>query len=241
MAQATKEDSKYVVEQLDRSPGADPVSCINQLLSEQSRKGYRLVAAGGSALVDGGPYFIFKKTANADQDNYLIEELQIHDLIAATDSVEEILEERLSGSWLPVLVMDVATANPIVVYRQAPRICSDARLNFIDVPDSPFQSTDEAVNQELMIQQIQNNLMLACAMEGRSHLILVMVSNQIEYPFEYAVESTSGGVFSIQPHPVIDLIDKRSAGGWEVCGLFEDASMTPTIVFRRSSVMSRAA
>lgn len=232
--------NQHIVEPFRKNFKDDELDALARMILNHSLNGWEIVAASGDEIER--PYFVFKRVEDPRIiPRYTIERLQLNAGEDVFSVIKDRIWQRVVENWVPACVLDAVTSRPILVYRKSLDPLREIDFRLVDIPVTPFENPLTLITNELINQQVENNLSLACVVHARLNPTLVMVSKQKRIPYQYLVESADSGIFNIESSALAKLISERSMGGWEVCGMFEDATMIPCVIFRRNAAISMAA
>lgn len=225
---------QYSVEPFHKMPGETEVSALKRILADYVSRGWQIVDSCGDEV--RMPVLIFEKVASdAAKPEYLVEQVphaKGHDDVA---DVRERLWSKKEDNWMPVCVMDSPVTTPVAVFKKAEQPIENLLVKVIEVTPTLLEKVAEAIVYELLDQQVRDNLSLKCVMHGGINPVLVMITKDTDQPYEYLVEHAKGGIFKNQTRKLTELIEARSAEGWQVCGAFEDSFFWPCVIFHRST------
>jgi hypothetical protein len=215
-----------------RFPDDDEMESMARLILTRSLEGWEIVDGCGDEVRQ--TVLVFRKVRDPRIiPRYTIETLEVP---AGTDeltALNERLWQRLAENWLPTCIADSLISKPVIVYRKSYESCSNMQVKLVTVPIGLFEHTATSLEHELVTQQVKNNLTLQCVVHGGLSPTLVLVSKQNDMPYQYAVEHAFGGVFN-NKKTLTEIIENRTYNGWEACGMFEDAFISPCVIFRRA-------
>jgi hypothetical protein len=224
----------HAVIPFEKRSSEDELEAIARMILYRSQTGWEIVDVCSDE--HGRPVMVFKKVPDPRIiPQYTIERLEIPRNQNELDLIKQRLWQRLAENWLPACVIDRPMTDPLLVFRKSNEPCSDMKINLVTVPLAMFERPETALTRELFTQQIKYNMGLACVIYGGFNPVLVMVTKKTNNPFQYLVEHAECGQFADYAKTLIDLIDMRSAQGWEACGIFEDAFVFPCVIFNRCS------
>lgn len=216
-----------------RAPGEDEMESLARIILQRSLEGWEIVDACGDEVRQ--TVLVFRKVRDPRiTPRYTIEEFEPPAGIDEVSALNERLWQRLAENWLPACIVDSLISKPIIVYRKSYEPCSDMQVKLVTVPIGVFEHTQTTIEHELVSQEMKNNLTLQCVVHGGLSPTLVLVSKQNETPYQYAVEHAFGGVLN-NKKALTEIIENRSANGWNACGMFEDAFISPCVIFRRAT------
>jgi len=216
-----------------RFPDDDEMESLARLILDRSIKGWEVVDACGDEVRQ--TVLVFRKVRDPRViPRYTIEKLEVGPDGDEMKALNDRLWQRLAENWVPACIVDSLISRPIIIYRKSYEPCSNTQLRLVTVPISLFEHTTTALVHELVTQEMKNDLTLQCVMHGGLSPTLVLMSKTNDTAYQYTVEHAFGGVFNNQ-RTLTDLIESRVNSGWDVCGMFEDAFISPCVIFRRAT------
>lgn len=216
-----------------RFPDDDEMESLARLILQRSLEGWEIVDACGDEVRQ--TLLVFSKVRDPRIiPRYTIETLDVPAGIDEVSYINERLWQKLAENWVPACIVDSLISKPIVVYRKSDRPCSDMQLKLVTVPIGLFEHTATTIEHEIVSQEMKNGLTLQCILHGGLSPTLVLLTKQNETPYQYAVEHAFGGVFN-NKKTLTEIIESRAHNGWTACGMFEDAFISPCVIFRKAT------
>ena len=216
-----------------RYPDDDEMESLARLILQRSLEGWEIIDACGDEVRQ--TLLVFSKVRDPRViPRYTIETLEVPAGIDEVSYITERLWQKLAENWIPACIVDSLISKPIVVYRKSTVPCSDMQLKLVTVPIGLFEHTATTIEHELVSQEMKNDLTLQCVLHGGLSPTLVLLSKQSDTSYQYAVEHAFGGVFN-NKKTLMEIIENRSNNGWTPCGMFEDAFISPCVIFRKAA------
>lgn len=224
--------AENIVEPVLQRTGEDDLEALARMILDRSVKGWEIIDVLGDEIRK--PVMAFRKVRDPRiMPRYTIERFKVPSGQDEVTAINDRLWQRLAMNWLPACIIDSLVSTPIIIYRKCYSPVSDIQVKLVTVPVSFFEHTATALLHELVMQQMKNNLTLACVMHGGLNPTLVLISKQNENQYQYSIEHAFAGVFANQRKTLGDLLESRTNNGWEACGMFEDSFISPCLIFRR--------
>jgi len=214
-----------------RFPEEDEMESLARIILQRSLEGWEIVDTCGDEVRQ--TLMVLRKIRDPRAVlRYTIETLDVPAGIDEVSYISERLWQRLAENWIPACIVDSLISKPVVVYRKSYEPCSDMQIKLVTVPIGLFEHTATTIEHELASQEMKNDLTLQCVVHGGLSPTLVLMTKPKGKNYQYAVEHAFGGVFN-NKKTLMEIVENRTSNGWTPCGTFEDAFISPCVIFKK--------